>query len=157
MDGIEMVAIWEIIKMKKVLFGFVGVFALLFLGNCAATTKAPENTSREWMLVEFQDFSKEMMMTNKAKLDLSSIQVPGKFAAHMGCNNMFGNVSFTSNGSVKFSNVGATMMYCENRMDLEAAFGKELPQMTRYKVEGHYLTLTDPKGNQMKFVAADWD
>ena len=143
--------------MKKVLFGFVGIFALLLLVNCSAITKAPENTSREWMLVEFQDFSKEIMMSSKAKLDLSPIQTPGKFAAQMGCNNMFGTVDFINNGTVKFSNVGATMMYCENRMELEAAFGRELPKMTQYKVQGHYLTLTDIKGNQMKFVAADWD
>jgi heat shock protein HslJ len=29
--------------------------------------------------------------------------------------------------------------------------------MSRYKIEGHFLTLSDEKGNTMKFVAADWD
>ena len=42
-------------------------------------------------------------------------------------------------------------------MDLETAFAKVLPTMTNYKVEGHYLTLSNAAGKKMKFVAADWD
>ena len=53
--------------------------------------------------------------------------------------------------------MGSTMMFCEKSMDLEAAFGKELPLMTNYKVEGHFLTLSNASGMKMKFVAADWD
>jgi heat shock protein HslJ len=49
------------------------------------------------------------------------------------------------------------MMFCEDKMDLESAFGKALPTMNSYKVEGHYLTLSDENGDEMKFVAADWD
>ena len=143
--------------MKKIITGFVALFALLVLSNCTSQTKVPENTKREWMLVEFQNFTKEMMMNNKANLNLTEQNEKGKFSANMGCNNMFGSVTFISTGTVKFSDIGSTMMYCDKAMDLEAAFAKELPAMTNYKVEGHYLTLSNASGKKMKFVAADWD
>jgi heat shock protein HslJ len=37
------------------------------------------------------------------------------------------------------------------------AFQKKFETMTKYSIEGHFLTLSDDKGNSMKFVAADWD
>ena len=143
--------------MKKIISGFIAVFALLLLATCTTQTKVPENVKRDWMLVEFQNFTKDSMMNNKAHLDLSDQTDPGKFSASMGCNNMFGSASFDSNGAVKFSGLGSTMMFCDKAMDLEAAFSKDLSTMTNYEVEGHYLTLTNASGNKMKFVAADWD
>ena len=143
--------------MKNIFTGLATLLGLLLLMNCSTKNTHAENIHREWMLVEFQDFTKEVMVKNKAKLDLSRQQEPGKFSANMGCNNMFGSVVFNLNGSAKFSEVGSTMMYCKDAMELESAFGKALPKMNRYKVEGHYLTLSDPAGNKMKFVAADWD
>lgn len=59
-------------------------------------------------------------------------------------------------GKAKFSGVGSTMMYCDGRMKLEEQFGKDLPNMNQYKIEGHFLALTDGKST-MKFVAEDWD
>ena len=143
--------------MKKIISGFIAVFALVLLANCTTQTNVPENIKREWMLVEFQDFTKESMMNNKAHLDISDQTEPGKFAANMGCNNMFGSATFNTNGTAKFSAIGSTMMMCDKAMDLESAFSKELPSMTNYKVEGHYLTLTNASGKKMRFVAADWD
>ena len=143
--------------MKKIIAGFVALVAIIILSNCTSQTNVPENTKREWMLVEFQDFTKEMMMNNKANLNLTPQNEKGKFSANMGCNSMLGSATFSSNGTVKFSDIGSTMMYCDKAMDLEAAFAKELPAMTNYKVEGHYLTLSNASGKKMKFVAADWD
>lgn len=42
-------------------------------------------------------------------------------------------------------------------MELENEFQKKFKTMTKFKVEGHFLTLSDNKGNSMKFVASDWD
>lgn len=143
--------------MKKIITGFVALVAIIILSNCTSQTNVPENTKREWMLVEFQDFTKEMMMNNKANLNLTPQNEKGKFSANMGCNSMLGSATFSSNGMVKFSDIGSTMMYCDKAMDLEAAFIKDLPTITNYKVEGHYLTLSNGTGKKMKFVAADWD
>ncbi|WP_373709718.1 META domain-containing protein [Kaistella sp.] len=143
--------------MKKIAAGFIAIFGLLLLANCTTQTNVPQNIKRDWMLVEFQDFTKDSMMSNKAHLDLSNEKEPARFAANMGCNNMFGSATFNTNGTAKFSAIGSTMMMCDKAMDLESAFSKELPSMTNYKVEGHYLTLTNASGKKMRFVAADWD
>lgn len=144
--------------MKKLISGFVALFALLLLANCSTQSKVPENIKRDWMLVEFKDFNRELMVNSKAHFSLIDENGnPGKFSANMGCNNMFGQATFNSIGIVKFSDFGSTMMYCDQSMDLETAFAKDLPKMTQYKVEGHYLTLTAPSGERMKFVASDWD
>ena len=98
------------------------------------------------------------MVKNEAHLNLTTITESSKrFSAKMGCNGMFGEATFIADEKVKFSQLGSTMMYCDQGMDLETAFGKTLPQMTSYKIEGHFLTLSDTAGNIMKFVAADWD
>lgn len=143
--------------MKKVILGFTAIFAILLLANCTTQTKPSEHLNREWMLVEFQNFSKDLMVSNKAHLNLANQKEPGRFSANMGCNNMFGTATFDGKGMVKFSEVGSTMMFCDKAMDLESAFGKALPTMTKYKIEGHFLTLSDNNGKVMKFVAADWD
>ncbi|QBO57681.1 META domain-containing protein [Chryseobacterium salivictor] len=143
--------------MKKTVSGFIAIFVLLFLANCTAQTNFSENIKRNWMLVEFQDFSKDFMVSSKAHLNLTDQKEPGRFSANMGCNNMFGSANFNANGTVKFSEIGSTMMFCDKAMELESAFGRELPRMTNYKVNGHYLTLTNAAGKKMKFVATDWD
>ncbi len=48
------------------------------------------------------------------------------------------------------------MKACQD-MNLENSFQKKIETMTKYSVEGHFLTLSDHQGNTMKFVAADWD
>lgn len=144
--------------MKKILFGFAAAIAMLFLANCATKISTQENVKRQWMLVEFQNFSKDLMVKNNANLDLSSWSEENtKFTAKMGCNGMFGTANFKENKIVEFSQIGSTMMYCDKNMELEAAFGKALPMMKNYSIDGHFLTLTDSDGNKMKFVAADWD
>ena len=73
----------------------------------------------------------------------------------MGCNNMFFTSEFNK-GKVKISDIGSTRKACPD-MKLEGEFSRSFKNMTQYSVEGHFLTLSDDHGNQMKFVAADWD
>jgi len=116
-----------------------------------------ENINRKWMLVEYKDFTKSELMELEANMDLTKNQEnPNRFTAKMGCNGMFFTAEFNK-GKAKFSGVGSTMMYCDGRMKLEELFGKELPAMNQYKIEGHFLTLSDANGSKMKFIAADWD
>ncbi len=57
---------------------------------------------------------------------------------------------------MKISKGVSTAKACQD-MSLETAFQKKIETMTKYSVEGHFLTLSDENGNSMKFVAADWD
>ena len=144
--------------MKKIL---LSVFTVLFLGlifNCSTVQVKDPHIQREWMLISFGDFTKNELIKNKAEINLTANQENGKIrgSAFMGCNNMSFSSEFKNNGKVKISGVGSTMKACQN-MDLETKFLKSFQNMTKYSVEGHFLTLSDNEGNSMKFVAADWD
>lgn len=113
---------------------------------------------REWMLISFKDFAKKDLVQNQAKIDLSSgaehRKIRGKASA--GCNTLFFSSEFKNNGKVTISDTGSTEKACRD-MKLENLFFNHLKNVTDYKVEGHFLTLTDAQGNTMKFIAADWD
>ena len=144
--------------MQKIIAVLLFSAGILFVQNCSTKTLVSGEINRQWMLIEFQDFPRDLMMKNRANMDMSPTKTnPNQYGATMGCNKMFLTATFYSNGTVKFSDIGSTMMYCEGNMDLDTEFGKELPKMTKFKIEGHHLTLSDGKGSEMKFVAADWD
>jgi len=150
-------------KFKRMKFlKSIGVLSLLMLlliscNSSKKVSESMENINRKWMLVEYKDFTKSELMELEANMDLTKNQEnPNRFTAKMGCNGMFFTAEFNK-GKAKFSGVGSTMMYCDGRMKLEELFGKELPAMNQYKIEGHFLTLSDANGSKMKFIAADWD
>lgn len=117
-----------------------------------------KSLQREWMMVSFKDYPKEKLVKYEAKISLiPNAESPDQFSAKMGCNSMFFTAKTTANNQVKFSEVGSTMIYCQDMMDVESDFATVLPKMTKYKIDGHYLTLMDTNGNTMKFIAADWD
>ncbi|WP_027381086.1 META domain-containing protein [Chryseobacterium daeguense] len=151
--------------MKKI---FVSFFAVLFLGmaiNCTSSQKQNNiNTirnhqiQREWMLVAFDNYTKQDLVKNNAKINLTQDIENGKIkgTAFMGCNSMFFTSEFKQNGDVEISDIGSTMKACAE-MKLETDFSASFKNMKKYSVQGHFLTLSDDNGNQIKFVAADWD
>ncbi|MCS3530105.1 META domain-containing protein [Chryseobacterium sp. JUb7] len=144
--------------MKKILVSIFTVLCLGILINCASVQTKNPHIQREWMLVSLNGFTKDQLIKNKAGINLTASKEGQKIkgGAFMGCNKMFFTSEFKSNGKVSISGLGSTMMACQN-MDLETYFSTNFEKMTKYSVEGHFLTLSDDKGNQMKFVAADWD
>lgn len=120
-----------------------------------APQKEVSSLKRKWMLVEFQGFTKEELIQEKAYLDLTHLDKGG--GAKMGCNSIFFSVKLKNNHRINFSGVGSTMMYCDGNVKLEENFGKLLPTITKYQVKGHFLTLKNKNGQTMKFVAEDWD
>ncbi|SHE61694.1 META domain-containing protein [Chryseobacterium vrystaatense] len=144
--------------MKKILTSFFAVLLLAAVVNCSAVPEKNPGLQRQWMLISFDQFSKEELIKNRAEINLTGAIEKGKIrgGAHMGCNSMFFTSEFKSDGKVKISGVGSTLKACQN-MELETAFGQKFDKMTNYTIEGHFLTLSDNNGNSMKFVAADWD
>jgi len=134
-------------------------FLLIFVYSCKTSAESGttvENIHRKWMLVEYGDFTKDELVKLEANVDLTkNLHESNRYSAKMGCKAMFFTAEFNQ-GKAKFSGVGSTMMYCDGKMKLEELFGKDLPKMNQYKIEGHFLTLTDGT-TSMKFVAADWD
>ncbi|MBS1573173.1 MAG: META domain-containing protein [Bacteroidetes bacterium] len=131
----------------------IAIFSLFFVGFFYAQKNKTPMYQREWMLISFQDFSKEYLMEQKAELNLSQKQ----FSAFMGCNQLMIQGKFNKNKTLKLEVVGATMSFCEGNMQLEKQFSLALATMKKYKIDGHFLTLYNNKGEKMKFVAADWD
>lgn len=144
--------------MKKIMISFFAVLFLALMVNCSSTRLKNPFIQREWMLVSFNDFTKDQLIKNKAGINLTTKKEGNKIrgGAFMGCNRMFFTAEFKNNGKVEISGLGSTMMACQN-MDLETAFSKKIEKITKYSLEGHFLTLYDDSGNKMKFVAADWD
>lgn len=144
--------------MRKILLSVFAVLLLSLIFNCSTAQVKSPPIQREWMLVSFGNFTKNELVKDKAGINLTAAQENGKIRgnAFMGCNNMFFTSAFKNNGKVEISGVGGTMKACQN-MELETEFSKSFQNMTKYSVEGHFLTLSDDHGNSMKFVAADWD
>lgn len=105
------------------------------------------------MLVSFDAFTKQELVKSKAGINLTGEK---NGTAMMGCNKIIFTFEFKNNGKIKISEIGSTEMACQN-MNIENAFLKKFGTMTNYKIEGHRLTLSDVFGNEMKFIAADWD
>lgn len=144
--------------MKKIL---LSLFAVLFLGlalNCSAVPDKNPYPQRQWMMISFDGFSKEELVANKAEVNLTGKMENGKIqgSAFMGCNRMSFTFGLKKDGKVKISQGVITMKACQN-MSLETSFQKKFETMTKYTIEGHFLTLSDDNGNSIKFVAADWD
>ncbi|WP_326981709.1 META domain-containing protein [Chryseobacterium sp. MYb264] len=151
--------------MKKLLLSIFTILVLQMLLNCSSLM--PENSintaknphlQREWMMIAFENFTKADLIKMNAKINLTGSAKDGKIHgnAFVGCNNIFFTSEFKNNGKVKISGIGSTEKACQD-MKLENDFSKTFKNITNFKVEGHFLTLTDPQGNSMKFIAADWD
>ncbi len=66
-----------------------------------------------------------------------------------GCNNFFGQFALSSD-SLQFSQVGSTMMMCEN-IELETEYFQTLEKTNRYKIYGEYLFLYNESKVLAKF------
>ncbi len=151
--------------MKKLLLSIFTILVLQLLLNCsslmnensASTAKNP-HIQREWMMIAFENFAKADLIKMNAKINLTEPAKEGKIngKALMGCNEIFFSSEFKNNGKVKISEISSTEKACPD-MKLEDDFSKTFKNITNFKVEGHFLTLTDNQGNSMKFIAADWD
>ncbi|MCY1659366.1 META domain-containing protein [Chryseobacterium sp. SL1] len=144
--------------MKKRFIAILTFLCLSFILNCSSVAVKNPQIQREWMLVSFADYSKEELIKNNAKIDLTSPADNGKIktSAFMGCNKMFFTTEFKKENQLHISEVTSTEMACPN-MKLENDFSQNIKKMKDYKVEGHFLILNDDQGNRMKFIASDWD
>ena len=126
--------------------------------NCSASKVNNQHYQREWMMVSLDQFTKQQLIENNAKINLTGEKTVNqiKGTAIMGCNQIFFVAELKNNGKINISGIGSTKMACQN-MEVENAFMKKFGNMKKYLIEGHRLTLSDDNGNQMKFIAADWD
>ncbi len=144
--------------MRRIWITFLWILCLGTVLNCSSIALVNPQLNREWMPVSFKDYTKEELIRNQAKIDLTAPAENGKIksGAFMGCNKMFFTAAIKKDGTAEFSDIGSTLMVCQN-MNLEDDFTKCFKNIRRYKLEGHFLTLIDQQGNTIKFIASDWD
>lgn len=71
----------------------------------------------------------------------------GRFSADGGCNQLTGSWSSASEGALSITDVGATMMACDQEvMDLEARYTAALESSATYVRSGDALALRDDRG-----------
>lgn len=131
--------------------------AILFLFSCKPKEELATNgqaLKRVWMLTSFKDFEKVKLMQYQAFIDLTTVE---KGAAKMGCNAIFFTYNVKEDNKINFSNVGSTEMYCNEKMEVENAFVKEIASYKTYEVKGHKLIITNDKNEQIECIAQDWD
>ena len=148
--------------MKKALLIIGILFLLAGTQNCKSQSTEvvvpvvdnnQDQLKRIWMLVEFQNFSKEDLIKNKAQMNLKDLKIP---SANMGCNSINFRMEIKK-GVLKFLPGMRTEMFCENKMQLENAFCLALQGDYSYKIAGQKLFLSNSKNEKMTFVAQDWD
>ena len=145
--------------MKRILAVIGLMLVTMCVTGCAATQKEiSTNLKRQWMLVSMKEFSKDELIHAKASVDLTGKESGTiGYSAFMGCNNLRFQLNELNGNKLYVSGVSGTKMFCPNHLDLENQFIALFPTMKFYSVEGHFLTLRNRDGEEMKFVAADWD
>ncbi|MBL7842334.1 MAG: META domain-containing protein [Cyclobacteriaceae bacterium] len=73
---------------------------------------------------------------------LTFTQEESRVSGHAGCNRFFGGYEL-ANDNVSFGQLGATKMFCEDKMELEDNYLKALEQVKRYRMKGNSLQLLD--------------
>ncbi|HFK5527655.1 TPA: META domain-containing protein [Elizabethkingia anophelis] len=145
--------------MKRILTVIGLMLITMSITGCAVTQKEMSaNLKRKWMLISMKEFSKDELMHAKASVDLASKEgLNSNYSAFMGCNNLRFQINEINGNKLSVSGFSGTKMFCSNHLDLENQFIALFPTMKFYSVEGHFLTLRNRDGEEMKFVAADWD
>ena len=138
-------------KINKYLV-FAAFLFIPFLGF--SQKKFPEALNRKWMMVSFKNYKKNDLIKAKAFVQFENAKM---LNGYMGCNQLSFTVKSIQKNKIAFGQGISTQMYCQDFMNLEGDFVKELSKMKLWKVEGHYLTFSDGKGKTMKFIAEDWD
>lgn len=131
---------------------------LLFLSSCKTATSMDKNLQKKWYIVELKGYTKENLVKNKANIEFLK-ETENKFTeirAFAGCNQMMFSGEVLKENKLKINGGAATLMACKD-MQMEADLAKQLVKMSKYTIEGHYLTLSDEKGNTIKLLAEDWD
>jgi heat shock protein HslJ len=118
------------------------------------TQNTTQNINRVWMLVEFKAYKKEFLVAQNAFLNLTDAE---RASSKMGCNALSFSYLVKEGTSIEFSQGIATKMYCQESMQLEDDFLKDILKMKHFKAEGHSLILTSDDGEKMVFIAQDWD
>jgi len=103
-----------------------------------------------WQLTEING---QKIYNSKAFFEASKSKISG----NAGCNRMFGEVNLAKNGTIDFSRIGSTRMFCSEKgvMRLESDLLKALDKATSYRQNGNNLSLYSGRRVILKFKVSE--
>ncbi len=113
-------------------------------GAPTTVTTSPPLTGTYWRLVALGDRDVAVSDTTREP-HLTFATDSARVTGSGGCNRMFGNYTL-SGDSMSFAGIGSTKMACPAGMDIETAFLPALERVTRWRISGQHLELTDSSG-----------
>ena len=121
-------------KIHKTLVLVTAVIAASVLLHCQAQQFSITQT--EWKLVSLP--GETIDQSNPPTLTFD--EATKKISGFGGCNRFFGGYESTEN-RIKFSALGSTKMFCQDKMSLEDNYFKALQEADSFRVEGSTLQL----------------
>ncbi len=120
------------------------------LGELVGVPKKRTLENTVWVLKELSGKVIESAPQRAIYIQFNSAK--GALTGFAGCNTITG--SYSKNGSSIESKVASTKMFCDGKMDDEAAFIKLLTQPAKYKVDKHMLHV-EQDGHQVALFHAE--
>ena len=131
-------------QLFTLVFGLV--LTLSLVSSASAQTDAL--SANHWSLVEMNG---EAVANSRASVEFSTDRK--NVSGNAGCNRFFGGVR-VSRGTMRFSGLGSTRMFCDGAMDAETAFLDTLKSVTRYRISDNVLTLLAGRTAVLKFAGS---
>lgn len=144
-------------KMKNI--NLILVVIVLFASSCSNKNISKSNTEKDvnketqevrdissiWILKKINGAEIE---TNEIFLDIKMNDL--SFSGKSFCNNIFGKIEIEDKSKIKFTNIGMTMMACEQvLMEMETEYNNMLRKIASYKIVKDNLILYDYNGKQI--------
>lgn len=133
-----------------------GLFVLCFIIlSCSSQKRLDPKLKRDWKLIEFSDFNKQLLMQYNVGMDLAQKHT----VVYVGCKSQQISFVVKSEKEVKIWVNPNPVESCSGEINgnLRLKLNGFLKGTKAYLVEGHFLTLYNADGSKIKFVAADWD
>lgn len=115
----------------------VSVAALIILFACQTQNISLFDTEWKLKTINGKDYS-----SFNPPATLTFTQEESRVSGHAGCNRFFGGYELVDD-NISFGQLGATKMFCEDKMELEDNYLKALEQVKRYRMKGNSLQLLD--------------
>lgn len=132
----------------------LAVAAVIMFYNTRSTPQANagENQASDPQALMIEGWLLSALIHNGQPVALGDVDLTlqfaddGQAAGSAGCNRFFASYQAAADGSLSFGPVGATKMYCDNRMDQESAYLDSLSQISQFKTEQDQLILSSADG-----------
>lgn len=129
--------------MKKIigLLLLITTFAMFFSCKLAGKNAKAESIAQKWTLVSLSGFNNAVIKKTNGFIDFSSTR-KDMGSAFAGCNKMFFSYK-ANNNNISISDVGATKMYCDGLIEIEASFANQLMKSKLFEINRNVLYLKD--------------